>query len=86
MFGESITKININFLAIVITITVLGKWLLTGNLEGAIQVASVLGPIFTVLATCYTAGTSYKRKYNQNGGSGPSIKKDTSITNYKSGS
>jgi len=65
MFGESITKININFLAIVITITVLGKWLLTGNLEGAIQVASVLGPIFTVLATCYTGIINIKKGKRQ---------------------
>jgi len=86
MFGESITKITINFLAIVITFTVLIKWLLIGDLQGAIQVASILTPIFTVLAGCYTAGSTYKRKYNQNGGSNPSIKKDTSITNYKSGS
>lgn len=85
MFGESITKITINFLAIVITFVTLIKWLWTGDLQGAIQVASVLTPVFTVLAGCYTAGTSYKRKYNQNGGDGPSIKKDTSVTNYKSG-
>ena len=82
MFGESITKININFLAIVITAAVLVKWFL-GDINGGIQVAAALGPIFTALTTAYAYGATKKRQYT-NGISGPSIKKDSSVTNYKS--
>jgi membrane associated rhomboid family serine protease len=80
MFGESITKININFLAIVIVVSVLMKWF-TGDVEGGVQIAAAIGPIFTALTVAYTYGATKKKEFNS--GNGPSIKKDMSKTNHK---
>ena len=80
MFGESITKLNINFLAIVITAAVLVKWFL-GDVGGGAQVAAALSPIFIALTTAYTYGATKKRQYSN--GTAPSIAKDMSVTNHR---
>ena len=59
--GASITKITICGLVSFVVITVIMKWLLTGNVDGAMQLLPLVTPLIGMLIGAYGTGKTIQK-------------------------